>query len=597
MTTRAAKYAVHSPQDQPAGDESAVLALADDYRRQLAALHQERHDATVQIRDDWFPAMWEAMTAREHWRAVIYDLEREIKAHHSDVRDRNAVLDEQREQLAAARKQVAAAKRLYTAASAPWKLMFRAHNAYWHTLADWKNVKSRDARRKLYAAIVWPSDAAPYLAALDGENAKREAAGKPAVPYDPADLRPAAIAAYGAVDLDLDLRERALDEEFSASLHSAIRAEIKEATQPKLGKDSPGVRYRFGKTPEIRGWEKLSTHFPGGLTVADALSGKSRQLRLLATDDPTLYDVRQQIGTAAEPRMLEYTIRVHAPLPGDAVIKRWSHVTRLRVTPGGRKCYRRHVVPILDGLPDKPAGDTDVLHYRLRWTRRKEGVEVAHFWSGQVNERLIIPNRVLDRIAAEDELQAALDARANDMLAAYGRRPQANQRQGVEALAVFVAANAAEERAVELLDDCQRKLALAANDSRRARGCIEEIYKVAAARLARLHRSVAHDDIDLAKLKRYDSRDLLQEDRVPLKSRTILHAVSPGKLRMWLKQSGMIAIGGVMPQPPEDARETDVVTSYVDGLGRKTGTLPAKNGTARESTRKPLADKMLRGGP
>lgn len=555
-TSALGRMAVRRPPVAPQGDEAEVLKIADEYRRLLAGVYHARHCRTIELRDEHHPKLFAAMVARELASARIREIERDIKAHHSDVRDRNAVTPAQRAALVGQRAALKEAKDAYAAASKPWKLMFRAASDWWHAQADWKNVKCRDKRISMYATIIWPTDAEPYVAALDAKGRT----------YDPADLRPALIAAYGRLDMELDLQERELDREFAEALHSAIRAEIKEATQPKLGKDGPGVRYHYGREPELRPWEKLSLHFAGGLTVADALAGKSRQLRLTQYDE-TLYGVVQQIGTAREPRELKYAI-APADLPHDTAIMRWSHVTRQRETRSGRRVYRRYVTPVCAGLPLRETGH-GVCAYKLCWTRTRDGVMVARLWgSDGYYERLIVPQWVLNRISAVSDLQAFWDLQANDLLASRGVTP--GRRQGVEALQDYVAADGDRESRT-LLEDAERALQLASNDARRARGCIDEIYKVTAAKLRTRYAAIVHDNIDLAKLKRYDARDLLREDKLPLASREILHAVSPGKLRRRLKQGGLPASDEAPPEPPGDAREDCWLMVYVRSLGIKTG--------------------------
>lgn len=531
-----------------------MLSAASEYRNELADLYHRRHQRTIELRDEHHPELFAAMVARERAAAKIFEIERRVKAHHSEVRNRNAVPPELRDSLEHERSALKAARAAYAAASGPWKLAFRARADYWAGLADWKNVKDRAKRAALYESIEWPLDAEAYQAALDAKGRA----------YDVSELRPALVAALGRMTMELDLAERRLDAQYAAALHSAIRAEIKEACQPKLSKTGPGTRYLYGRPPENRPWEKLSLHFPGGLSVADALAGKSRQLQITQLDQ-SLYEVVQQIGTAAEPRRLRYVI-ARGELPPEAVIMRWSHVTRERITRGGSRVYRRYVTPVCAGLAARDVG-SGVVQYRLRWTRTRAGVHVATFWDAEgYYERLIVPQWIVERIAAVSDQQAIWDARANALLDATG--VNRGRLQGVEALAKHADVG---PDARQLLDEAQRALQLAANDARRARGCIEEIYRVAAARLRTRYAAVRHDEIDLAKLKRYDTRDLLREDKLPPASRETLHAVSPGKLRQLLKQSGLAASDADLPPPPDDARESDLLTSYVRSLGVKTG--------------------------
>lgn len=555
-TSALGRIAVRRPPTRPDGDEAFVLETASEYRRRLVDVYQRRHEETVKIRDAHFPALWAAMVRRELAAARIYAIERRIKAFHSEVRDRNAVSPKDRESLQREREAMRDAKSSCAEQGRVWKLMFRAHSDWWQRLVDWKNVKSRDKRRVLYDALPWPDSLAAYVAALND-------AGRT---YDVADLNLEALLAYGREWVRSDWEERELDAEFADALHPSIRKEIKESSAPKLSKTGPGIRYRYGRTPEDRGWEKLSLHFAGGLTVADALAGKNSQLQL-SQYGPTLYGVRQQVGTSVAPRWLNYAIS-DASLSPQQRIMRWSRVTRQRRTRGGRFVYRRYVVPVCADLPLRETG-VGMCAYKLCWTRTGDGVLVARLWGEGLHERLVVPEWLLARIGAVATLQSACDDLANAQL--LGRGAATGRRQGVEALSDYVRENPDDDRSASLLDDCHRRLQTATRGAESARRCVEEIYKVTAARLRRMFASVHHDSIDLAKLKRYDSRDLLRVDKVPLKSREILHAVSPGKLRLWLKQCGLAASDEAPPEPPQDARETDVIMSYVRSLGIKTG--------------------------
>lgn len=546
ITTALGTFGVLPPsRSRPqSSDESDVLAIANEYRLALCDLHQERHNELINLRDRLFPGLFRAMVLSESLSARIYDLEKEIKAHHSDVRDRNAVTADQKTTLEILRKERTKAKVSIAEEKAPWLALFKGFRAWWKSVSPdpergWQDVKMLDKRKVLYAALVLP----------DGP-----------------------VGEYARLWIDLDLRERELDREFAPRLHPTIRAEIKEASQPKLGKSAPGIRYRFGKMPDVRPWEKLSIKFVGGLSVQDAIAGKSRQLRMeplytnhCAGGDETTYRVSQQIGTAANPRWAEYLFKMDFLWPVDAVIQRWSLLTR------GDK---RRVIPIFANIEPKLRKGSGVATYKLRWSVRQEGVEVAHIWGDHVNERVIVPTWIVQRVLAVAEEQAISDRRCNQLLQSRGATPEAGKKQGMEALADYLHEYPLDNSAANLLHDCSKAMHLIRKDAESARRAIEDIYSVVANRVCNLHSQIVHDDIDLAKIKRYDTRNLLQEDVLPAKSREILQAVSPGKLRERMKRAKLPASGDVPQQPPPAARETDHWTSYVRLLGQKTGTKP-----------------------
>lgn len=535
MTARI--YASFGAYGRPSDDERAVLALADEFRAKLAALYQDRHRATVDYRDARYPALWAAMVEHERLYHVVAEVEKRIKAHHSEVRDRNAVPPELAEKLREVREQRKQCAATLKTERAAWSAHLKAFGAWWKSAADWKNVKSLDARRAAYAALEPPEELADYC----------------------------------RLHVDLDLRERELYREFQAAgLHSAIRAEIVEATQPKFKKDGPGMRYFYGRKPEPRPWRKLTLQFVGGAKWSEVLAGEVPGLAAtqIYTNHPSggeesVVEISQQIGTADHPRRITYRMKLDKPLPEDAVLRRWT----LAVDERGK----RIVLPLLADVPSKPEGGGS-FGYRLRWSVVPGGVLIAEFRGDHVCEDLILPKWLVEKRMSRAEAQIYADNRANDVLERVGvnRSKRPGALHGVAALEQWCAEHPEATREGNELDVLRRELARADKASKSAAACIEDIYRSTAAKVCRLHATVHHPEIDLAKIKRYDTRDLLRDDVLPPESRTILHAVAPGKLRAAIEGYGL-ARAEVPPELPGDARNTDLFTSYVAKLGTKTG--------------------------
>lgn len=540
--------------------ERSVLAVADEFRTAICDLYQERHEAVVDLRNELFPRLYAALVEYERLYWSIVDCERRIKAYHSEVRDRNAVSPTLDAELRALREQRTASQNAVRAGRGDWSQVLRTWSAWWRTRADWKNVKSLAARRLLYAAVETPEVWSQYEADLTAADA---AAGRETRAWPPVD--PTALVRYGALWMDFDLRERDVYSVFAGRLHPAIRAEIVESSQPKLKIDAPGMRYQYGRRPEPKPWEKLSLQFVGGLSWADAVAGKSRQFgatlwRRNAAGD-AFYRIRQQIGTQASPLEISYILCADRPIPPEAILQRWT----LAVRPNGK----REAIPIVKWDHSKPSGE-GALAYRLRWTKRKAGVEVAQFWGDHVQERLVIPQHIVDLRQALKREQTACDLAANAVLARRGATPATGRRQGVAALVDYVRDNPDDSGAAESLGDFQRRLASALRTSQRAVGCIEKIYETVASRVCRLHATITPSTLDIASLKRYDSRDLLAGNAAVQPVREILHALAPGKLKAILDGYGL-AKTDVAPEPPRDARETDLFTTYVASIGGRTG--------------------------
>lgn len=533
-TTALDRYAVRGRVPQEALD---VLSLADEFRVNYCARQQLRHDAFINLRNDLFPSLLPSLERHERAKARVTRLEQEIKSHHSEKRDRNAVTPEQEEHLRDARSERKESKAAAKDAQKPWFDLQKQFREQWKVMADWKNVKSLEKRRAMYADISLAGD----------------------------------VARYADLWMEHDLAERELFVEYQLrGLHSAIRAEIVESSKPKTSRTSPGMRYRYGRRPEPESWEKLTIQFAGGLTLAEAHDGMPG-FTLEPEERSDMLRVHQQIGTAAKPERIAYRIRVHRPIPADAVLQRWTlRVTREQQTHHMKDGSVREVervrgfaVPIAKTCDrDKPLG-SGVLHYDLSWSVCEGGVNVCRFWSDHVNEFLVVPAWLLAARMAVTPEQAEIDERCNRFLAERGATTSGKKLQGLSALEEFADKWTSDVGAANLLDECNLRMWRAKRRSKRAERRIEHLYKNVVRRVCCLHDKIVHDKLDLAWAARYATRDLLVVDEIPRESRAIRQAIAPGKLRLYMQQYGLDASDEVRDPPPALTRETDVFTSYV----------------------------------
>lgn len=526
---------------QASPDELAVLDLADEFRRELCAIHHERHRLIVDTRNATFPRLWAALVEYELISAKIYEIESAIKALHAAKRDRNVRTPEQEAALTAMRERRTEVAAIIRSEKAAWIDWLKAYRKHFGALADWKKVKTLAKRRVLYDAIEWP----------------------------------AGMREFGAAMLALDVRERELSGRYQElGLHSAIRGEIVAASKPKLGKSGPGMRYEYRRPPQPEPWRKIILQFVGGVKYADLLAGKNRSLSITPDDrGRNRYRTSHQIGTAKVPRRIEYTLHLQRPINPEEVIQRWTLVvTREQQRHfSGRGWFERttrSIVPVVASAIVKPQGD-GVLTYSLSWTRKKFGVQIAHFYGDHVDERLIIPAEIVERRMAAKEAEAECDIQANVYLSSVGELPPAGKRQGVDALETYVAANPTDNAAGNLLDECELHIHQARRAAKKALRTIEKIYETVALRVCSLHGSIVLPTIDLKKMKQYNKRDLLKDDVIPLKSREIMHAVAPGKLHALLKGYGLPVASDNVAIPP-NTEETDLFSTWVAGRSQST---------------------------
>jgi hypothetical protein len=512
----------------------------------------------INLRNDGIPGLYAAMVRHERLLAAIWLLEREIKEYHSQVRDRNAVTLDQEDRLRALRAERGVELAELQPLRKRWSDALRARSLYWRSLANWINVKSLTDRLRRYETIKFPDTVAPYRA-VD----KTGLLG---------DLDPVLIAALGHLEMDYDIRQRRLTQEFQQrGLHSAIRGEIVAASRPKLTKTGEGMRYMYHRPPDIKPWRRITLAIPGGLTVGEARGGKLASLVLTEVSrthpvggDEAVVEVCQQIGTSGEPRLVRYRFKEDRSMPDEALIQRWSLIV------AGRK---RYVVPLLKnhGL-SKPIGQ-GVLTYDLTWLRVPGGIQVCRFVGSHVNEALILPQWLLDRRMIVAREQKAVDALVNEHLRSLGESPDGQQLQGLAALQKLQPDGVLTARMTRRMDAAQRV------QSRAIRG-IEDIYRVVVRRVCAKHDRLVFDPIDLRKLKRYATRDLLRVDVIPKKSREYLQAVAPGKLQALLRgYRGLERIADVGDEVL--ASPTDLFSTWVREIGRKTG--PKPGGTCHRS--------------
>lgn len=568
-------FGVHG---HPSDEELAILSLADEFRLAYCRLQQERYNHMVDARNLAVPALLPLLGDVHAIGYQIADIEKEIKKLHSDLGDRNARTKEQEETLKALREKRKIASEKIKPLFGEWVNTLRAYSRWWASRADWKNVKTLDKRRAMYERLSPPSLEELQAAWEAAENAPtKDKHGNPKprkpdhVPAPFPQVNAESVAEYMRMDTELDLLERELFVAYqSRGLHSAIRAEIVAASQPKLKEDGEGMVYEYHRDPKPEPWEKLVIQFSGGAKVGDIFAGKVPGFAAEMVGK-NLWEVSQQIGTEKIPSTITYRVRVHFPLSEDTVLKRWSLVIRkerqkLRGGTGFITVHKRTACPTIDASLDKPHGKTGVVQYKIGWTRKKAGLEVCRFTGDKINESLILPQWLVEKRMAAQVAQEECDLSANAALQERGELPKAKSKQGVDALAVYCKKHPEDTPAGNLLDELLLAEHHAVCQGRKAQKTIEKIYEMVVRRVCSIHSAIVHHDLNLRKMKRYKTRDLLKSDKIPLESRKYLQAAAPGKLIALLRGYGLPASTEVVSE--ENAEITDVFSSSILSIGR-----------------------------
>lgn len=541
-----AKFGVYGHQSL---DEIEVLELANEFRRKLADIHQRQHNAVVDYRIAAFPHFWNAQVDVAAINAAIFETEREIKKFHSEVRHRNALTAPLRAKLKAARAARASCVSRLSAASRDWYSHLRGFTKWFATVREWHLVKDLEDRKAAYLDLEIPPEFQEYFELY--------------------------------CRFDLECRE--LFREYqNLGLHSAIRGEIVKATKPKIGKNGPGIRYFYGRAPELRPWRNITYQKSGKswktyLQGTPSLSAEPVYTNHTSGGDETVYLVRHQIGTSQHPRVIQYKVKFDKHLPDDAVIQRWT----LSVDDHGK----RHAKPIIVGHPNKPKGD-GVFGYTFVLEALPSGVAVARFFGDHVQETLVVPKWVLHRRAALERAQAEVDEVCNSHLSSLGI--SLDPLEGISALRKHCQTTPTDARSGSLLDTCCLKLSQARKITDRAIRTIEDIYRFVAAKVCRLHGFVQHPSDDLAKQKLYDKRNLLAQDADVASVRRIRTYASQGKLRQYIQQYGL-ATADVSQVLPSIARTTDVFTTSVNSLGIKSGAKANRQNRRSQHKQQPVS--------
>jgi len=483
----------------PTEDELAVLKLADAFREELCDQIWQEYRKEIDIRNA-IPGVFDAMVHLEHLKSFIYAIESVVKQRNAKERDRNAITVEENLKLKAARSELESAEKLKKEKLKGWWDLKKSFSKWLGESGQArKNAKTLESRKAILGNLACPTEFKPLF------------------------------------DLYLfsDSGRRGLSDKYQAlGLHSSIRAEIVVASEIKIKKDAPGIRYFYDRKPSPQPWTKIVLQISGGLKVSEALDGTATlKLTPIYTNhkksgDETIYEVQQQIGTRQHPRLLTYSVKLHRSLKQHATIQRWSLVVRQN---------KRLVIPIVTDMDfSKPAGQ-GVFAYDLGWRVTNEGVQIAQFFGTHVNETLILPNWLVAARMSYKEFQSKWDAEANTRLKVTGYTGKVT---GVAGVYEFL------KRHDDLsmrnwMDDCEYHARAAHTLQKRAERTIVKIYELVSSRVCRLHDTIVPDSIDIAKLIRSKTRDLTRPDDIASSTRERRQCLAPGKLQALLLGYGL----------------------------------------------------------
>ncbi len=274
----------------------------------------------------------------------------------------------------------------------------------------WNNLVELDHRYdEMREAVI-----TPYVTAEDKEE--RKAQRKAAFRCDD-------------VKAQLQALEKAEYEEarslwLNSGLYWGNYEEVKLAWQQ--AKKQPG-QLRFHSWHYENG--KVSVRWQHGLPVAEAFSGENRLLRL-APVPPEAYTspVRAErhklarstvsIRVASEGRQpvwLTLPCVLHRPLPSDGLIRSAS-IKRMRI---GRRYHWKLILIVEMFTPaEKPTVSDSAIAIKLAWTRKPEGICVAH-WLNDASEsgEVILPTSWLSEMNKVDDIQSIRKYHFNQIIA------------------------------------------------------------------------------------------------------------------------------------------------------------------------------------
>lgn len=613
-----AKFGVRNLND----NFSSLLDLANEFKQEAVELSHDRHVQEICLRNTYFPALWNSLRDREYAKVGVWRAKQELAKHDMLIGAAKKAVKElkmqgascrrakDREGMEAVRNEAEMADKSLQEAKAnkeaAIKILNIAESRCSQIAVDWEPLKASQAKMK--------SDRESRKAELKrlgivGPNDKRRH-DVPVPQYTDGTYENAVTAMFEKFYSDqkeLSARYQKL------GLHSTIRAEILDAIADmtftcdplKPGDIAPhsslSVQIKAKSGHSAPTFDELMAG-SYGLAIQYVGSGTGKN------NDCHLYHIRQDVGTRDVPRVAEYDMLLHRPIPANASMQRWTLVL-------GEKPY----VTVMIGKT-VVACESKTSYVTNDYSTGRQvaggGLLVCHFLGEHINEPVYLPGWLVEKFQRVDELDEMLAESAGDLLKSLGLSERDHK------ITTIRNSSSQFSECADWLSRFDRTWNARNKMLKQARGCRDAIFHTVAARVSKLHTHLIEDPIDLAELKRNKTRDRRRDHDLSDRNRRNFQIAAPGELRRILRETNLdrsikittehssrtcpncghvnaesaktkliecemcrgfwdrdsegacvehLARGGVDHGKLLVARNTDVITTYIASLGQKTG--------------------------
>lgn len=464
--------------------EQKYLNLANDYKDRLLNIKQNFYRRRIDLRNEYWPEIFEYLTAKSVISAKIYECEQAIKAKNIEQRTRNSITEKRNELLEL--------KKQYKQHQDKNKNIFEP---YWASINYVNQIKSDKAKK----------------------NKKWYLRGNSDLKYN------FEIDYYELLCEERD-SEKQLSIEFQKlGLLSDIRSEVAEAT-----KKAKVSYYKITNESSVR---KLTIQIKGGgLSFKSLLDGKSSVLNINCLKN-NLYKIKQRVGAGPKYEFIEYILKIHRAIPNDCIIQRWS------------VCFddmgKRYVSPTISRQSgfQKPIGKGTVA-YDLNWREDKDELIVAYILSEKMEEQITLPRWLCNNFRYCFELDAEIDLLCKLQLGVSGQKSGNNNYQRLE---TYILNNPDDQESIAVFHSASRKKLKRKKLYRRATRARNNIYLYAVDKIRRNHSEIIIDKIKISDLSRNKNKNILDtKDKLARKTRQNRTIVSPGYLNELLEKSGLM---------------------------------------------------------
>lgn len=168
---------------------------------------------------------------------------------------------------------------------------------------------------------------------------------------------------------------------------------------------------RKGAPPKFKHFEgrgRVGVQIQHGMTVAEAHLGDDDRLTIRPVRNSNFIVVRMRVGARPDKVYISCSVKLHRPLPPNAIIKEVTLVCDRIATRCKWTC--QFMVTSADGF-DKPVADSGVVALNIGWRQRPDGTVRAAYFLGDDGGtgELLIPEEYYSKLDKSESLKSIRD--------------------------------------------------------------------------------------------------------------------------------------------------------------------------------------------